>query len=196
MSDTGIGMDSATLTHLFEPFFTTKEIGSGTGLGLATVYGIVKQHDGWVEVASHPGRGTDFDVFFPFREGLVVPEAKVPAPATPAANGSETILVVEDEPVLREMTRAILENSGYQIIEAASGREALEVWNRRSGPIDLLLTDMMMPEGVSGMELAERLLGLQPGLKIIFTSGYTVHELDEEMLARTRGRFPPKTLFV
>jgi two-component system, cell cycle sensor histidine kinase and response regulator CckA len=192
VSDTGIGMDSATLTHLFEPFFTTKEIGSGTGLGLATVYGIVKQHDGWVEVASHPGRGTDFDVFFPFREGLVVPEARIPAPAARAANGSETILVVEDEPVLREMTRAILENSGYQIIEAASGREALEVWNRRSGPIDLLLTDMMMPEGVSGMELAERLLGLQPGLKIIFTSGYTVHELDEDVLARTRGRFLQK----
>ena len=192
VSDTGIGMDSTTLTHLFEPFFTTKEIGSGTGLGLATVYGIVKQHDGWVEVASHPGRGTDFDVFFPFREGLVVPEARTPVPAAKAANGSETILVVEDEPVLREMTRAILENSGYQIIEAASGKEALEVWNRRAGPIDLLLTDMMMPEGVSGMELAERLLGLQPDLKIIFTSGYTVHELDEDVLARTRGRFLQK----
>jgi len=192
VSDTGTGMDSATLAHLFEPFFTTKEIGQGTGLGLATVYGIVKQHDGWVEVTSSPGRGTTFDVYFPASNETIAEEARPAAPAPPAAGGTETILIVEDEPVLREMARAILENSGYQILEAGSGREALGVWDRREGPIDLLLTDMMMPEGVSGLDLAERLLDLQPGLKIIFSSGYSVEEIDSEVLTRTQAHFLQK----
>ena len=191
VTDTGTGMDSATLAHLFEPFFTTKEIGQGTGLGLATVYGIVKQHDGWLEVTSSPGRGTSFDVFFPASDGTIVDEEKPDEPKAPAS-GTETILVVEDEPVLREMTRTILENSGYQILEAVSGKEALNVWNQRTRPIDLLLTDMMMPEGVSGLDLAERLLGLQPGLKIIFTSGYSVEEIDSAVLARTHAHFLQK----
>ena len=192
VSDTGTGMDSATLAHLFEPFFTTKEIGQGTGLGLATVYGIVKQHDGWVEVTSSPGRGTTFDVFFPASNEVIMEEARPVASAPPAAGGTETILIVEDEPVLREMARAILENSGYQILEAGSGKEALVVWDRREGPIDLLLTDMMMPEGVSGLDLAERLLDLQPGLKIIFSSGYSVEEIDSEVLNRTQAHFLQK----
>ncbi len=189
VTDTGVGMDSATLAHLFEPFFTTKDIGQGTGLGLATVYGIVKQHDGWLEVSSNLGKGTSFDVFFPVGSGDVEYEEKfTPKPPT----GTETILIVEDEPVLREMARAILENSGYQIVEAASGKEALDVWKRRTRPIDLLLTDMMMPEGVSGLELAERLLDLQPDLKIIFSSGYSVEGIDSAVLARTRAHFLQK----
>jgi two-component system cell cycle sensor histidine kinase/response regulator CckA len=193
VSDTGIGMDAATLAHIFEPFFTTKDIGQGTGLGLATVYGIAKQHNGWVEVTSSPGRGTTFDVFFPAGNGVALADTGESEPvAAPASGGTETILIVEDEPVLRDMTRTILENSGYRILEAPSGKEALEVWNRRDGPVDLLLTDMMMPEGVSGMELAERLLRLQPGLKIIFTSGYTVLEIDSEVLARTGAYFLQK----
>ena len=118
-------------------------------------------------------------------------EEKPDEPKAPAS-GTETILVVEDEPVLREMTRTILENSGYQILEAVSGKEALNVWNQRTRPIDLLLTDMMMPEGVSGLDLAERLLGLQPGLKIIFTSGYSVEEIDSAVLARTHAHFLQK----
>jgi two-component system, cell cycle sensor histidine kinase and response regulator CckA len=192
VNDTGIGMDAATLAHIFEPFFTTKEIGQGTGLGLATVYGIVKQHDGWLEVVSSLGRGTTFDVFFPAGNGMAVADDEVAAPELPAATGTETILIVEDEPVLREMTRTILENSGYRILEASSGKEAIDVWNRHTGPIDLLLTDMMMPEGVSGMELAERLLSLQPGLKVVFTSGYTVQEVSPEVLARNRAHFLQK----
>jgi len=112
--------------------------------------------------------------------------------AAPASGGTETILIVEDEPVLREMTRSILENSGYRILEAASGKEALDVWKRCTSPVNLLLTDMMMPEGVSGMDLADRLLRLQPGLKIIFTSGYTAHEIDTAVLTRTRAQFLQK----
>jgi two-component system cell cycle sensor histidine kinase/response regulator CckA len=192
VNDTGIGMDATTLAHIFEPFFTTKEIGQGTGLGLATVYGIVKQHDGWLEVVSSLGQGTTFDVFFPAGNGMAVADDEVITAELPAATGTETILIVEDEPVLREMTRTILENSGYQILEASSGKEALDVWNRRTGPIDLLLTDMMMPEGVSGMELAECLLSLQPGLKVVFTSGYTVQEVSPEVLARNRAHFLQK----
>ena len=193
VTDTGIGMDVSTLTHIFEPFFTTKEVGKGTGLGLATVYGIVKQHDGWLEVSSEPGQGTTFNLFFPADHKLAKPVIKPAVPETLAVSGgTETILVVEDEPVLREMASTILKNYGYHILEATSGKNALEVWNRHSGQIDLLLTDMVMPEGVSGMDLAERLLFHQPGLKVIFTSGYTTHELGSEMLAQSQAGFLQK----
>ncbi|MEJ0089740.1 MAG: ATP-binding protein [Limisphaerales bacterium] len=192
VSDTGTGMDSATLAHLFEPFFTTKEIGKGTGLGLATVYGIVKQHDGWLEVASNLGQGTTFNVFFPAGNGMASPADPEITTTQSVIGGNETILLVEDEPILREMARLILEGSGYRILEASSGRDALDVWKRRDAKIDLLLTDMVMPEGVSGMELAEKLLILDPGLKIIFTTGYTSHEFSPELLARTRAHFLQK----
>jgi signal transduction histidine kinase/ActR/RegA family two-component response regulator len=193
VTDTGIGMDSTTLAHIFEPFFTTKEIGKGTGLGLATVYGIVKQHDGWLEVNSEPGRGTTFDIFFPAgNEMAAAAEKEITPAATPVTGGKETILIVEDEPVLREMARAILESCGYQILEASSGKDALDVWERRTGQIDLLLTDMVMPEGVSGTDLAEKLLAAQPNLKILFTSGYAANEISPKVLARTRAQFLQK----
>jgi signal transduction histidine kinase/CheY-like chemotaxis protein len=194
VTDTGCGMDSTTLAHIFEPFFTTKEVGKGTGLGLATVYGIVKQHDGWLEVNSEPGSGTTFNIFFPAGDEMAVAVKKeiVPSMPAPVAGGTESILVVEDEPVLREMARAILESCGYQILEASSGKDALDVWNRNTAQIDLLLTDMVMPEGVSGVELAEKLLAAQPNLKIIFTSGYTADEVSPEVLARTRAQFLQK----
>ncbi|HUB87182.1 MAG TPA: ATP-binding protein [Verrucomicrobiae bacterium] len=190
--DTGCGMDAATRAHIFEPFFTTKEVGKGTGLGLATVYGIVKQHEGWLEVSSEPSCGAIFDVFFPASDEMAVSVVKEIEPLIVAPGGTETILVVEDEPVLREMTREILEGCGYQILEAASGREALDVWNRRTVRIDLLLTDMVMPEGVSGVDLAERLLAGQPDLKVVFTSGYTANEVNPALLARTRASFIQK----
>jgi signal transduction histidine kinase/HAMP domain-containing protein/ActR/RegA family two-component response regulator len=192
VTDNGIGMDTATLGRIFEPFFTTKDIGKGTGLGLATVYGIVKQHEGWVEVNSEPGKGSTFDVFLPASDKVPAFAEEEAASAGPVAGGSETILIVEDEPVLRSMARDILEECGYRILEAASGKEALDVWNRRADKIDLLLTDMVMPDGISGADLVERLQAGQPGLKVVFTSGYTANEVNQKMLARTRASFLAK----
>jgi signal transduction histidine kinase/ActR/RegA family two-component response regulator/HAMP domain-containing protein len=192
VADNGIGMDSATMGRIFEPFFTTKDVGKGTGLGLATVYGIVKQHEGWLEVNSEPGKGSTFDVFLPASDKAPVVADEEAASAAPVAGGSETILIVEDEPVLRSMARDILEECGYRILEASSGREALDVWNQRANEIDLLLTDMVMPDGISGVDLVERLLASQPRLKVVFTSGYTGNEVNQKMLARTRASFLAK----
>jgi signal transduction histidine kinase/CheY-like chemotaxis protein len=173
VSDTGGGMDNATLSHLFEPFFTTKEIGKGAGLGLATVYGIVKQHQGWIIVESKPGAGSTFTIFLP----CVSKPAEVPAPQNqsplPSATGTETLLVVEDEASLRELVVRILELSGYRIFQATNGVEALQVWEQHKDEIDLLLTDMVMPEGISGRQLADRLQKEDPALKVIYTSGYS-----------------------
>ena len=193
MTDTGCGMTPKIRARIFEPFFTTKGVGKGTGLGLATVFGIVKQHAGWIEVASEVGRGTTFAVFFPASDETPVAETgKNPATPPAATGGSETILVVEDEMVLREMARAFLTDCGYKILEAGSGREALQVWWEHRSEIDLLLTDMKMPEGVSGMELAEKMLAEQPGLRVIFTSGYSDDIVSPEVLERTNARFLPK----
>jgi signal transduction histidine kinase/HAMP domain-containing protein len=182
VSDTGIGMDTYTMARIFEPFFTTKGVGKGTGLGLATVYGIVKQHEGWVEVVSEPGKGAAFSVFFPSIGTVLEPSAAGSAPVPEVRGGKETILVVEDEPVLRDMAHVILQDCGYNIIEASSGRDALLVWERHKDVVDLLLTDMVMPEGVSGMDLASRLVKAKPGLKVIFASGYSMDDLDPAFL--------------
>jgi signal transduction histidine kinase/CheY-like chemotaxis protein/HAMP domain-containing protein len=192
VTDNGIGMDSATMGRIFEPFFTTKDVGKGTGLGLATVYGIVKQHEGWLEVNSEPGKGSTFDVFLPASDKVPAFAEAEAASAAPVAGGSETILIVEDEPVLRSMARDILEECGYRILEASSGREALDVWNQRANEIDLLLTDMVMPDGISGVDLVDKLLASQPRLKVVFTSGYTANEVNQKMLARTRASFLAK----
>jgi signal transduction histidine kinase/ActR/RegA family two-component response regulator len=192
VADTGCGMDAKTLAHIFEPFFTTKEVGKGTGLGLATVYGIVKQHGGWLEVDSEPGRGTTFNLFFPAGKEMAASVKAEAAPAAPVVGGKETVLVVEDEPFLREMARDILQALGYRTFEAASGKDALVVWQEHKSDIDLLLTDMVMPEGVSGIELASRLLAEKRGLKIIFTSGYTANEVSPEVLAETHALFLQK----
>jgi signal transduction histidine kinase/HAMP domain-containing protein/ActR/RegA family two-component response regulator len=191
-TDTGMGMDTPTLHRIFEPFFTTKEVGKGTGLGLATVYGIVKQHEGWIEVNSEPHKGATFDVLFPTSEKILPPKKEKAAPAKSAAGGSETILIVEDEPVLREMARDILSEYGYHIFEAASGKEALNTWQRKTSEIDLLLTDMVMPEGVSGADLARQLLADHPRLKVIFTSGYTANEVNSQLLVKMNARYLQK----
>ncbi len=192
VSDTGCGMDAATLSRIFEPFFTTKDVGQGTGLGLATVYGIVKQHEGWVEVKSEPGKGSTFDVYFPASDEVPAPKNRVNASPAAIASGKETVLIVEDEPILRSMARDILEECGYRILEASSGRDALDLWKRRADDIDLVLTDMVMPDGVSGVDLAGQLLAGRPGLKIVFTSGYTANEVNQEMLTRTGASFLSK----
>ncbi|HWX20282.1 MAG TPA: ATP-binding protein [Candidatus Binatia bacterium] len=192
VTDTGCGMETQTMARIFEPFFTTKEVGKGTGLGLATVYGIVKQHEGWIEVASEVGKGTTFSVFFPASTELV--EAKPPeaAPAAEVRGGKETILIVEDEPVLRDMAHLILQECGYNILEAGSGPEALNLWDRHRETIDLVLTDMVMPEGVSGMELAQRLLATKPQLRVVFASGYSMDEIDPAFVNNGRAAFLQK----
>ncbi len=192
VQDTGCGMDSATMARIFEPFFTTKEVGKGTGLGLATVYGIIKQHDGWVEVESQVDVGTTFSFFLPAHprtETQLVAEA---AQEQRMHSGKETILLVEDEAVLREMAQTILEGCGYQVIPANSGAQALEIWKQRHAVIDLVLTDMVMPEGVSGMDLAQRLSSEKPGVKIIFASGYSMDDLDTAFLRKGCAGFLQK----
>jgi CheY-like chemotaxis protein len=185
-------MDAATMARIFEPFFTTKEVGKGTGLGLATVYGIVKQHGGWIELGSQPGQGTTFNVFFPATTEPVKAQSSEAALSTEVRGGSETILIVEDEPVLRDMAHMILEDCGYRVLEAGSGVEALEVWNQQRDVIDLVVTDMVMPDGVSGMELAQKLLATKPLIKIIFASGYSMEEIDTTFMSKGRAGFLQK----
>ena len=192
VTDTGCGMDPKTMARIFEPFFTTKEVGKGTGLGLATVYGIVKQHEGWIEVVSEVNKGTTFSVFFPASTRTVEAKTLETAPDAQTPGGKETILIVEDEPVLRDMAHLILQECGYKILEAKSGREALSVWDHHREAIDLVLTDMVMPEGVSGMDLAQRLLAAKPELKVVFASGYSMDELDPSFVKKGRATFLQK----
>jgi signal transduction histidine kinase/CheY-like chemotaxis protein len=174
LADTGCGMNQRVLSHLFEPFFTTKEVGKGTGLGLATVYGIVKQHQGWIVVESKVGAGSQFTVFFPSAGKEAEPGRTSPAQfPLPAARRDATILVAEDEPALRELVVDILELCGYHVYQAGTGVEAIKVWRQHKEEIDLLLTDIVMPQGISGRQLAEQLQAENPKLKVISTSGYT-----------------------
>jgi PAS domain S-box-containing protein len=171
VADTGCGMDEATLKHIFEPFFTTKQVGQGTGLGLATAYGIVAQHRGWMEVESQLGQGATFKVFLPATHratgGPVQEAISVPL------SGRETILLVEDESSVRQMVARGLRRLGYQVLEAAHGQAALAVWQEHAGQIDLLFSDMIMPGDLTGLDLAGQLRAQKPGLKVILTSGYS-----------------------
>ena len=170
VSDTGIGMDEAVRARAFEPFFTTKPVGEGTGLGLSTVYGIVKQSGGDVLLTSAPGEGTTFTLCFP-RTGEPAGEAR-PAPIPSLTPGHETILLVEDEPMVRELFRDVLEAAGYRVLEAKNGVEALELAARSGRPIDLLVTDVVMP-GMGGGELVRRMAEVRPETKVLYVSGYT-----------------------
>lgn len=184
VSDTGTGMDAETLKRIFEPFFTTKEVGKGTGLGLATVYGIVKQHNGWVDVTSEPGAGSRFDIYLPASDKPAAVRKDEEDTKRFASSGAETILVVEDEPALRELARAMLERLGYQVLMAGSGPEAMKVWDRHGNHIKLVITDMVMPEGMSGMDLAQQLHRFKPDLKIIIASGYSMEESETVFFAK------------
>ncbi len=193
VADNGCGMDDATRVRIFEPFFTTKDVGKGTGLGLATVFNIARQHNGWVEVQSEPGRGSIFTLYLPANTELRrEPIAGEPAASATISGGNECILIVEDEPMLRELAREILKDCGYRTLEATSGRQALELWQQQGHEIDLLLTDMVMPEGVSGVELAERLVAAKPDLKVVFMSGYTADDISPELLRRNHASFIQK----
>jgi signal transduction histidine kinase len=191
VSDTGCGIAPEHLSRIFEPFFTTKAVGKGTGLGLATVYGIAKQHEGWIEVTSEVGRGTTFNVFLPHATQPAGTHVETSFVRTPRP-GNERILLVEDEAALRGLASRLLEKQGYQITEAASGPEAIKLWNQENGAFDLLLTDMVMPEGMSGRELAERLLAEKPELKVIFSSGYSTDLVGNNMLLEEGVNFLPK----
>jgi CheY-like chemotaxis protein len=179
VTDTGGGITPEAMPHLFEPFFTTKEIGKGTGLGLATVYGIAQQHEGWIEVESKPGCGAKFEIFLPINPKKENLAGEAP-PNTELPRGSETILLVEDEPVVRRLARTILQRHGYRVFEAASGLKSISVWNEHAAEIDLLLTDMVMPDGLSGRELANKLQAEKPSLKVIFTTGYSLDAISPD----------------
>jgi signal transduction histidine kinase len=186
--DTGIGMDGSVREHLFEPFFTTKAPGEGTGLGLATAYGIVQQHGGSILVESTLGAGATFDVLLPAVEAEARPTPDASAPVTDTS-GSETVLLVEDEDAVRRVAERFLRRQGYNVLVASGGAEALEIASM-GHPLDLLFTDVMMP-GMNGFELADRLRHLQPGIKVMFVSGYTGDYLETQT-----GELPAGTHFV
>jgi CheY-like chemotaxis protein len=177
VSDTGVGMDAATQTKIFEPFFTTKEPGRGTGLGLATVYGIVKQIGGFVWVYSEPHNGATFKIYLP-RDAEAAPAIE-PAPALPLAPRHGTILLVEDNDAVRHAVRRMLEKMGYEILEAPHGDEGIRISQRFEGHIDVLVTDLMMPR-MDGRALANALAVARPGMRVVFVSGYT----DDAVLRR------------
>jgi two-component system, cell cycle sensor histidine kinase and response regulator CckA len=172
VTDTGCGIAPENLSRVFEPFFTTKGVGKGTGLGLASAYGIIKQHQGWIRVSSEVNQGTTFQIGLPASR-KAAPVNRAASSEAPIQGGTEGILLVEDEPSLRVLVRNVLKRYGYRVFEAASGKDALAVWQQHQGAIDLVLTDMVMPGGMSGRQLADELQRRRPALKIIFSSGYS-----------------------
>lgn len=191
VTDTGVGMDDQTLVHLFEPFFTTKEPGKGTGLGLATVHGIVAQHRGRVEVQSQLGQGSTFRVYLPVATEAVTPAVQESRPAPPR-RGRETILVVEDDEMVRRLSVRSLRTLGYTVHEASNGQAAMALWQTHGPQIDLLLTDMVMPESLSGLDLVEQLQAQNPNLKAVISSGYSSEILQSGNPPRPGIQYLPK----
>jgi len=188
VGDTGHGMDKETQSRIFEPFFTTKEKGKGTGLGLSTVYGIVKQSNGYVFAQSEPGVGTTFYVYLPRVEDPAA-ELDPASSQTNEAGGCETALLVEDEESVRELVRVTLVSRGYKVLEAENGESGLRVAENYKGHIDILITDVVMP-GMGGRELAKNLLALRPGISVLYLSGYT----EDAVVAQ--GQFAANTAFL
>jgi len=189
VSDTGGGIAPEILPRIFEPFFTTKEAGKGTGLGLATVFGIVKQHNGWLDVRSEPGQGSCFQIFIPATDS---DPTQGTTPSATAARGSEGILLVEDEGSVRALSRVILKRHGYTVFEAANGPEALEVWRKNAANIALLFTDLVMPMGMTGLQLAQELRKERPDLRVVFASGYSSEIAGREASFRLGENFLQK----
>ena len=184
VSDTGNGMDEATASRIFEPFFTTKEVGKGTGLGLATVYGIVKQSAGHILVYSEPGHGTTFKIYLPSAGHKIGLESKAEVETLAPKRQGANILLVEDDETMRSLTKQVLQEHGYSVVDADDGKSALEWVGSHLDPIDLLLTDVVMRR-MSGPELVDRLSASNPGLKVVYMSGYTGELIAErEILKR------------
>jgi CheY-like chemotaxis protein len=187
VTDTGHGMDRKTETRIFEPFFTTKEVGKGTGLGLSIVYGIVKQHGGYITVYSEPGHGTTFKLYLPLQQSAAdmpgTTESDLPQ------TGSGTVLIAEDDDAVRVLSRRVLEGFGYTVIEAADGEEAIERYREQSHPVDLLILDVIMPRR-NGKEVYEAIRDVNPGIKALFMSGYTAE------IIKRRGMLDPGQHFV
>lgn len=183
VTDAGCGISPDILRRVFDPFFTTKEIGKGTGLGLSTIHGIVKQHNGWIEAVSEVGQGSTFRVFLPAArtENLKEPDGDVLLDVAPASGRGETVLVVEDDHSVRELARATLERGGYRVLEAEDANGALQVWREAATPIAVLVTDMVLPNGLGGGKLAQLLRERDPQLQVICISGYGSETLKEEM---------------
>jgi CheY-like chemotaxis protein len=184
LTDTGKGMDEPTLARIFEPFFTTKDVGQGTGLGLATVYAIIKHHRGIIRVDSQPGQGTTFHIFLPVSAKAAVAE---PTRDDAILRGSGTVLLVDDEDGIRMVAGRILEQLGYQVLSAENGLRALEIYRRERDRIDLVVLDMLMP-GMGGAETFQKLQGLDPGVRVLLSSGYSLDgEAQQAMAAGARG---------
>ena len=199
-TDTGNGIPPEYLPRIFEPFFTTKEVGKGTGLGLATVYGIVKQHQGWIEVESAVGKGSTFRIYIPYA-GKQRPDAEKPTTQITIRGGTETILLVEDEKPVRELVARVLEKYGYKVLQAVTGVEAVGIWHEHKDDIALLLTDLVMPKNMNGRELAETLWIERPDLKVIFSSGYSADIVGKDFklepeLNYLQKPYQPQTLIV
>jgi PAS domain S-box-containing protein len=190
VSDTGAGMDERTMERIFEPFFTTKEVGKGTGLGLASAYGIVKQHDGYITVSSLPFSGTTFDIYFP----LIDPPSREETPAAgEITRGAETILIVEDDRDVRKLLATILQNQGYTTVEAIDGNDAIKVHHARKEKIDLIILDVVMP-GKNGKEALDEIIRTDPGVKAVFVSGYTGDSVIDKGIQREGVDFLQKPL--
>lgn len=194
VSDTGYGMDAETQKRIFEPFFTTKEHGKGTGLGLATVFGIVKQHDGNIWVYSEPGKGTTFKIYLP-RAQAAGDALRVPDVSIPATNGTETILVVEDEAMVRQFVCETLAEHGYKVIDAQGAHDALQCVNEQPDAVHLLLTDLIMPE-MSGHELYQKVTAVRPDVKVLYMSGYTDSVVIRHGLTESGSNFLQKPVTV
>jgi two-component system cell cycle sensor histidine kinase/response regulator CckA len=189
VADNGVGMDNATRDRIFEPFFTTKPVGQGTGLGLSTVHGIVKQSGGELHVATAPGKGTSFTIYFPQVSTAAVAE---PQPSSARnAIGSETILVVEDQPALRELVRRVLEQKGYRVLEASNGEQAVRVAESAGRAIQLVITDVVMP-GMNARAMAERIRGVWPAVRVLYMSGYHDDDVMLQSLATSKVDFLQK----
>jgi CheY-like chemotaxis protein len=197
IQDTGCGMEADVQSHIFEPFFTTKETARGLGLGLFTAYGIISQNGGHITVDSTPGVGTTFTIYLP-RVNEMIGEVKPAIVLRTAVQGGETILLVEDEAVVRDLVRQILQGSGYTVLEAATGEEALQICTQHAGPLHLLLADVVLP-GISGPELAQQLTLLRSPLQVLYMSGYVQdtiarHEMFDNQRSYLQKPFTPDVL--